>query len=262
MNRIVGRIYALIDPRDGRVRYVGKTVKTAQERLKDHLWSRPKSMKRPLYRWITDLLASHVTPQIVILQEVSFAQLDRAEQLKVIDTAEREWIAHFRATGAPLFNLTDGGNGCHGRKLSAEAIEKIAAANRGLVRSPETRQKLSDAAKARGESHYRNGMSSAGWGDQSRVDQIAKGKKSSETWGGKSSDERTAHAARHLGEANVNAVITAEIAREINERLLAGGQSQREIARQFGIHHIIVHQIKSGQTWRQVTGRIKEERVS
>lgn len=257
MKRDAGRIYALIDPRDGRVRYVGKTVKTAQERLKDHLWSRPKSIKRPLYRWITELLASHVFPQIVVLQEVGFPGIDRVEQLKAIDTAEREWIAHFRATGAALLNLTAGGNGCHGRKLSAESIAKISAANRARVRTSETRERLRAAALARGEKHYQRGMESEGWGDQ-----IAKGKKSSETWGKKSSDERTAHAARHLGEANVNAVITAEIAREINERLLARGQSQREIARQFGIHHIIVHQIKSGQTWRQITGRIKEERVS
>lgn len=73
---------------------------------------------------------------------------------------EEQTIAFYRSVGIPLTNLTDGGEGpCGrvfsdetkekmrsakiGRKLSAEHVAKIVAANTGKRRSDETRAKLS-----------------------------------------------------------------------------------------------------------------------
>lgn len=63
---------------------------------------------------------------------------------------ERERIAFWRADGADLANLTDGGEGMSGYKQTPEAIAKVAAAHRGMKRSPETCAKLSEKARARG----------------------------------------------------------------------------------------------------------------
>jgi hypothetical protein len=50
---------------------------------------------------------------------------------------EIQRIAFWRAAGHPLCNLTDGGEGAPGMRLSPEAREKIRAAHLGRKRSPE-----------------------------------------------------------------------------------------------------------------------------
>lgn len=154
-------IYALLDPRTGEVRYVGKTVNIA-ERLYGHkhdaVCHRSKTHN---CTWIRSLLAAGYEPEVVILEEVdsdSWAE------------AEAKWIAHYRSLGARLNNHTDGGEGAPGCKRSEETItalrqrmmgndyhkyvtpegrERINAANRGRVDTPETREKR--AASHRGK---------------------------------------------------------------------------------------------------------------
>lgn len=265
-----GRIYALSDPRDGAVRYVGKTVKTAQERLKDHLWTRPKSMKRPLYRWVTELLCLSLCPQISVVEEVDFDELDRAEQLALIDAAERLWIARFRESGAALLNLTDGGNGSHGRIKSAEEIEKIRRANTGRKRSASTCAKLREIARARGEAHYRKGTESSGWGDPSRYDVATRNAKIAAAWQKKTPEELAIHrdrasriwsrpdllraqSERHKGENNCRATITEETAKLI----FSAEGSSRGLAKRFGISRNIVMSVKKQRSWKWATANLE-----
>lgn len=49
----------------------------------------------------------------------------------------------------PLVNLTDGGDGCLGREMTAETREKIAKKHRGRSLSDDHKQKLSEARKNR-----------------------------------------------------------------------------------------------------------------
>lgn len=180
-------VYGLFDP-DGELRYVGQTVRSTAQRLRDHL--RPSALKKNNHRsaWIKSLLARGVSPAIHPIQVLASVE-DLAE-------AERYWIAFFRARGCRLVNSSDGGEGLieaaqrqmlsdalqghvvseetrqrigaalkgrrqsdavrqarsralKGRKLSQEHIDKVAQAQRGRAVSPETRAKLAAAARAR-----------------------------------------------------------------------------------------------------------------
>jgi hypothetical protein len=62
---------------------------------------------------------------------------------------ECERIAMWRADGADLANLTDGGEGLSGYLMSEEQKKKIAIALKGKKRSEETRKRMSDAFKGR-----------------------------------------------------------------------------------------------------------------
>lgn len=123
-------IYVLIDPRDGRVRYVGKTERP-KNRLASHLSpSRFRQQENHRTAWIGSLLRSGLKP---IFKLIDAGIGDGWAE------AERAWISEFRANGADLVNGTDGGEGTMGRRvpLSPEHRAKIGAANRGKKRTPE-----------------------------------------------------------------------------------------------------------------------------
>jgi hypothetical protein len=125
-------IYALLDPRDRVVRYVGKTHGTLAVRLRQHI-NNPKNVH--VAAWIRSLLAASVTP---IIEEI-----ERIENSNDLDWQDRErfWIAEYRSRGCDLTNLCSGGVG--GNALAEETKKKIGAGNKGKVRSKETLEKLS-----------------------------------------------------------------------------------------------------------------------
>jgi hypothetical protein len=107
-------IYALIDPRDGAVRYIGQT-KTPKRRLSGHMGQIHDSYK---YRWIRRLKALGLRPVMEILEIATEANWsDR----------ERYWISHYRSIGAKLTNVTSGGEGCFGRPLPLEQLARFHA---------------------------------------------------------------------------------------------------------------------------------------
>lgn len=91
-------IYVLIDPRDGLIRYVGKST-CAQRRFNQHL----KETRRdyPVYRWIAKLRSEGLAPLLKI--ERVCGQNDWKD-------AEREVIARERAASRKLLNVADGGD--------------------------------------------------------------------------------------------------------------------------------------------------------
>jgi len=143
MDRIT-YIYALLDPRNSEVRYIGKTV-DIKMRIYRHCTSKKKTKSASWIKSIYPLM-----PEIVVIESV----LDDWQE------AEQFWISYFRFCGANLTNLTYGGEGSHGysppaasrlkmsqaakgRTRSAEHQEKLAASRRGRKMSEEQRQKLS-----------------------------------------------------------------------------------------------------------------------
>lgn len=92
-------VYALVDPRDDQVRYVGKSVNVAV-RVKAHLNDRGSTRKA---RWLQLLLREGLDPEVIVL-ETGSGDWERAEV---------KWIAHFRSTGCDLTNATTGGEGLH-----------------------------------------------------------------------------------------------------------------------------------------------------
>lgn len=148
------RIYALIDPRVSdavqRVRYVGKTSLTVDQRIAMHISAsrdpRSRQGKLRCARWIRTLLARGLRPQYEMVAEVSFAESNLAECAA---------IAAYRAKGCPLTNLTDGGEGTSGYKKSDAARARQSELNRGhkiwLGRKHTLATRLKMSQRQRGE---------------------------------------------------------------------------------------------------------------
>src|SRR5438105_11913465 len=103
-------IYGLIDPRDGQLRYVGKSV-SGMNRPKAHMQHVFLQSNTHKVNWIRQLKALGLQYGIVVIQS-----LDDKEMLS---QAEIFWIAYFRQLGCPLTNLTAGGEGMLGHRPSA-----------------------------------------------------------------------------------------------------------------------------------------------
>lgn len=124
-------IYALLDPRDGAVRYVGKTGQRLSRRLAMHIRHAAKA-QWPVSVWIRSLVEAGTTPEIHRL-EIAGEDWGACEQ---------RWIDHFRAAGAELTNVTRGGTGCTGLAHTPEARAKIRAAATGRRHTPEAIAKM------------------------------------------------------------------------------------------------------------------------
>jgi predicted GIY-YIG superfamily endonuclease len=145
-------IYSLTDPRDGRIRYVGKT-NNVKQRLCGHVQEALHSRERNhRLNWIRSLVECGQMPQLCILEEGT-------GDWKV---AEKKWIAQFRQAGYELVNATDGGEGVEGWRPSAEHCARISARNKGRVCSPEARARISAALKGRIRSPEARARISAG----------------------------------------------------------------------------------------------------
>jgi hypothetical protein len=144
MTDSVSYIYALLDPRDQAVRYVGKTGVALRRRWQNHMTD-IRSQRSHRACWIKHLLSLNLKPQIFLLEEVP---------TEFWQEAERFWIAHFQKIGARLTNGTTGGDG--GFEMSAASRAKISAvqmgrpsANKGKKASAETLARMSAAMKGR-----------------------------------------------------------------------------------------------------------------
>lgn len=90
-------IYSLTDPRDGLIKYIGKTI-DLKRRFKEHLKEEGKYKK---IRWIKKLLKLNLVPKIDIIDIVW-----RCDE----DFWEMFWISQFRYAGFKLLNHTNGGH--------------------------------------------------------------------------------------------------------------------------------------------------------
>lgn len=122
-------IYGLVDPRDGQVRYVGKTVEP-QQRLYMHLWY-ATSGRTDTHRdrWLRVLLAAGAEPVMRVLEEVPLGVS--------WEERERSWIAAL----PDLTNTARGGEGVDVPR-TPEWSARIGLAHRGKVVSCETRRLL------------------------------------------------------------------------------------------------------------------------
>lgn len=147
-------IYSLIDPRNHRVRYVGKT-NDVRLRLRKHIELALRSQRRNhRFNWIRSLVDAGQLPTLAIIESGEGAW----------QAAEKHWIAFYRMAGCALVNATDGGDGAEnpsaetrarmsashkGHIHTAEQSAKIGAAHRALWKNPEYRVKMSAIHKGR-----------------------------------------------------------------------------------------------------------------
>ena len=130
-------VYGLVDPRDGRLCYVGKAETPLFSRLDRHLSeARGKKSQSHKCNWIRNLLAAGLRPEVVILEDgfVSSQALSEAEVWN---------IAYWKFLGCRLTNTTLGGEGTLGWSPSAETRKTWSLQRMGRRPSSETRAKLS-----------------------------------------------------------------------------------------------------------------------
>jgi hypothetical protein len=127
-------IYALVDPRTGEDRYVGKTSKALAVRLREHLGDarRRKFESLPRFRWINALALDGLAPLIRCLDTCG----DEWQPVEML------WIKRLRAAGATLLNCTDGGEGITGCKLSEQTRQRISESAVKRYKDPVRRAEL------------------------------------------------------------------------------------------------------------------------
>lgn len=145
-------IYALVDPENGDIRYIGKSIRPEQ-RLQNHM-NEVSNCHRS--HWLQSLKRQALKPDLIILEEIRGAW--------PWQHSERYWIARGRREGWPLTNSTDGGDGVpglpeetrkrmaavwKGRKHTPEACKRIGDSKRGVVHSDATKAKMSVAHSGR-----------------------------------------------------------------------------------------------------------------
>jgi DNA-binding XRE family transcriptional regulator len=104
------QIYALLDPRDSTIRYVGMS-RNAQRRLFQHLLGDSRNEEKN--GWIRELLDGGFYPTLYILEEVESQRAD-VDAYSLACERERYWINAYLQSGAPLLN--DRWNDRHSRR--------------------------------------------------------------------------------------------------------------------------------------------------
>jgi hypothetical protein len=115
-------IYALVDPRDGRVRYVGASTDPSR-RLREHLRTARRHLRNgsefPVYGWLGELLSAGLRPELRTLEVVPGREEQPGEYgFREAVEAERRWIRRHRRqlynvelswrTGRPLRSTLGG----------------------------------------------------------------------------------------------------------------------------------------------------------
>lgn len=134
-------IYALLDPRDNKIRYIGKTIQVLSTRLSNHISTakRGKCVDHKI-NWIRHLVSLDLVPSIILLNTCSGDEWEEYE---------RAWIAIGKTLGWALTNTTAGGGGVREYSPTQETREKISAALKGRTHSPAHRERLSKVRKGK-----------------------------------------------------------------------------------------------------------------
>lgn len=140
-------IYALSDPADGEIRYVGFTSKTVKRRLIEHISEAKEGKLSHRFNWIRSVLSAGRKPVVQILEIVD--KDSWAEK-------ERHWIRTLRGEGKKLVNATDGGDGSLNlaEDVRRRISEKVSAGlignqrRKGVAHTEEDKRKISDGVKS------------------------------------------------------------------------------------------------------------------
>lgn len=136
-------IYALSDPRDGKIYYVGATTQPAA-RLSQLICHRTR--RAPVFAWIRSLIEVGMRPLLAVVERVTAAEWEEVE---------RRWIQHYRDAGTPLTNLARGGRGTLGVPISSSLRALLPAlaqrVHKGAQRSDSAKERMRTAQLQRVE---------------------------------------------------------------------------------------------------------------
>lgn len=236
-------IYALLDPSDYAVRYVGYAL-DGPRRLESHL---QQSLKARGHKaaWIRLLRARGERPIMVILEDLP-SDVDWRVN-------ERWWIARMRELGCDLTNGTDGGDGgAIAASQTPEAQAKRSASNKGKKRSAEFCRRRSELMRARSpmSAETRAKISATMMGRT--LSEETKAKVSASLKGRAKSPEHIESFRRaRQGEGAAGAKLTEAKVREIRARL-ADGEGRKEVAALYGVTVYAVTDIALRRRWKHI----------
>ena len=246
-------IYALVDPRDFSVRYIGRTV-TPKVRLASHIC---RGHQGPhLMNWMRSLLRTGNKPKMLIIEEV----LEDSWKER-----ERFWISHYRDMGFDLTNASNGGDGCTGYKPTMEARilqsmatkgkpkpegfgAKISAAKTGMKMSEEQRKRLSIACMGRPSPFFGKHHSPE---SKKKLSAARLGVPSGRKWSGKKVWGPHLPRGWLRGERHGRAKLKRCEAEEVL-RLVNNGISGTLVSKMFRVDSKTVYDIQSGKNWKEL----------
>jgi group I intron endonuclease len=117
--------------------YIGKTIRTLDDRRKAHIIESHNSKV-----YFHDAIRKYGE------NSFSWEVLTEADSESKLNVLEKFYIACYRKMGV-LYNLTDGGDGLSGYKHTEESKKKIGEAAKKVIKTDETRKKLSIANKGK-----------------------------------------------------------------------------------------------------------------
>lgn len=142
-------VYSLSSSRDGEVRYIGQTMGDVRARLRQHRSDAKVRCTTPVRKWMMREINEGFSIVIAVVMHDA-----------VLHQSEIEIIAKYRAEGARLLNLTDGGEGTVGwRGNAGNKRPDLAARNRAQAGKPghaitdEVKAKISAANSGRKKPH-------------------------------------------------------------------------------------------------------------
>lgn len=147
----MGTVYALADPRNGLIRYVGATTTDLTGRISGHLWAARQGASSPVSVWVAELLAADLRPTVSTIR----AEVPNAE----LGDAEDEEIRGHHEAGWPLLNIVGLNPHVVARPVLGRRLERVEAAGatdlvqatRAAIRAHKTREELraEDAERVR-----------------------------------------------------------------------------------------------------------------
>jgi group I intron endonuclease len=227
---VIFQAYTITHHPSGKV-YVGITSRTLKQRWNEHIY---ESRRGRVAMTISRAIAQHGAENFCIEPICS------ARSWKDLCQIEKRLIEQFGSLAPHGYNLREGGEGAFGAQRSAESIERSAAKHRGKPCHPNTREASRRTHLGKPKSiETRARMSAAQTGT---IRTSATREKISAAKMGKSCN---------AGISNGQAKLTEIQVREARKRL-ATGESQRSIARSFGIHFNAIWKIANGIKWQSV----------
>lgn len=147
-------IYALIDPRNDEIKYIGKT-NNIKKRIREHIRDEENNKK---YAWIKSLKKIKLQPEVFILEETN---LDEANFWEIF------WISQCKVWGFELKNMTNGGDGSYG-------IIPWNKGKKGIFKHSEESKKLMSVWRKENTTGEKNGFFGKKHSEESKIKQKEK----------------------------------------------------------------------------------------
>jgi group I intron endonuclease len=135
-----GIIYKAVNKINGKV-YIGQTVKSLEYRRKQHIYyPRKYAFSNALHKYGADSFGWEV--------------LECCSSKKELDEMEFHYIKQYDSLSPGGYNLTTGGEGTPGRKVSKHTLKKMSSSMLGFKHTLESRRMMSDSTKGSNNPMY------------------------------------------------------------------------------------------------------------